>query len=306
MLLKSFGGAGMTAIFLAMNACAPPRTPPPPAVAETPAPQKPVVAPATAPEQAPPATAKPLEIKPESPAVSAAPTDPIALERSPGLTPHFPDGSFGAPAASDPSLPGKPGPSPAMGPDDAPVIVFIFSDFQCPVCRRAVEPMKKLVRDHAPHVRVVFKHEALAMHNRARQTAIASLAAFRHQRFHAFHDRVFEASSDLGDIALLAHAEAVGIEKAAFDAAIADPDLGAQVDWETAVGERLGARGTPAFLVNGALSVGWGSYLSIEHQVKEAIATWRDSGLPASVDTARTLTARVNPDAAKLLFPPTP
>jgi protein-disulfide isomerase len=239
---------------------------------------------------------------PAAPPATTAEPDALTLERSPGLTPALPDNTFPAPADA-PDLPGQGGPSPAMGPENAPVVVFIFSDFQCPVCRRAVEPLKKLVRAHDPLVRVVFKHQALAMHDRARPTAIASLAAFRHQRFFAFHDRVFEAAHDLSDAALEGHAEAVGVPLDAFRTALGDAALASQVDRETAIGERLGVRGTPGFVVNGDVSVGWGSYLALEHPVKEAIAAFRASGKPASLATARALTAEKNAEAAKLLFP---
>ena len=55
----------------------------------------------------------------------------------------------------------------SLGPDDAPVKVFVFSDFQCPVCRRVVEPVKKLARDYGPKVQIVFKQNALKMHRNA-------------------------------------------------------------------------------------------------------------------------------------------
>ncbi len=35
--------------------------------------------------------------------------------------------------------------SPYLGAKDAPVIVNIFSDFQCPVCKRSADPIKQLV-----------------------------------------------------------------------------------------------------------------------------------------------------------------
>jgi len=248
--------------------------------------------------------AQPPAPTPQAQQVIAPPAevDVIAIEKTPGLTPAFADGTIATPP-SDASLPGRAGPSPAMGPDDAPVVVFVFSDFQCPVCRRGVEPLKKLVRDHDPLVRVVFKHQALASHPDARGAAIASLAAFRQDKFWQYHDRLFASAAGLGDDALKARAEEVGLDVTAFKAAQQDEALGAQVDYETALGTALGVRGTPGFLVNGALSIGWGSYLSLNQKVKEAIVKWRESGKPASSETARTLTALEDPRAAEGLFP---
>ncbi len=282
------------------GACAPPPAPPPPSnVGPSARPPVATERPATTPPAAATETRPPART-PSEPV--AAPQDTLALERNPGQTPPLPDTTFPAPAAVE-NHPGAPGPSPAMGPEDAPVVVFVFSDFQCPVCRRAVEPLKKLVRDHDPDVRVVFKHMALPSHPRARGAAIASLAAFRAGRFFAFHDRVFTAQRDLDDASLRAHAEAVGADLATFDAALADAALGAQVDHESAVGATLGVRGTPGFIVNGKVSVGWGSYAGLAGTVKAAIAAWRESGLPRGLETARRLTADADPGAAEALFP---
>jgi protein-disulfide isomerase len=280
-----------------------------PAPAPTPAPTPAVNAatreapPAPSPEptaEAPPPAPAP---RPASPVASpSSPGDTLALERNPGQTPPLPDVAFPAPAAIE-GHPGAPGPSPSMGPEDAPVILFVFSDFQCPVCRRAVEPLKKLVRDLAPDVRVVFKQMALPSHPRARGAAIASLAAFRAGHFFAFHDRLFASQRELDDATLRAHAEAVGADLATYDDALQDPALGAQVDHESAVGTTLGVRGTPGFIVNGKVSVGWGSYAGLEGTVRGAVEAWRASGLPRGLETARRLTAETDPNAAEALFP---
>src|SRR6185369_7655646 len=90
-------------------------------------------------------------------------------------------------------LDGAPGPSPAYGPAAAPVYVFVLTDFQCPVCRRAVEPLKYLARRYPNDVRLVVKQNALVSHNRAAAAAAASIAAFRQGKYWAFADRLFES-----------------------------------------------------------------------------------------------------------------
>ena len=74
------------------------------------------------------------------PATTAIP-DTKALESAPASTDPLVD--VVAPATIPlPGLDGTPDSSPAAGRLDAPVRVTIFSDYQCPVCRRALEPLK--------------------------------------------------------------------------------------------------------------------------------------------------------------------
>ncbi len=68
-------------------------------------------------------------------------------------------------------LVGTPGASPGFGPENAPVRIFLFTDFQCGVCPRVVEPLKHLARAYPDDVRIVLKQNALATHGRAARLA---------------------------------------------------------------------------------------------------------------------------------------
>ena len=57
------------------------------------------------------------------------------------------------------------------------VVMTIFSDFQCPVCRRSADPIKQLVMDFPNDVKVVFRNNALAMHGRSQPSAVPPAAA---------------------------------------------------------------------------------------------------------------------------------
>lgn len=192
------------------------------------------------------------------------------LERRPGATPALKQREVPAAAPVD-GLAGAPGPSPASGPDDALVKVVVFSDFQCPVCRRAAEPVKHLEREFEGDVQVIWKHNALTTHRNAEPAAIAAAAAQRQGKFWEYHDVLFENSRSLESSDLLAYAAQIGLDVARFEKDIADPKIKDQIAYERALAESLEARGTPSFFINGQKSVGWGSYFGIRSQVARAL-----------------------------------
>jgi protein-disulfide isomerase len=212
------------------------------------APAAPVVAQAAPEAAAPPAAAKPQSLDSQSDEGAGKGADLAAIAKSPKDK------------------------VPYLGvDDDARVLVTVFSDFQCPVCRRSADPIKQLVLDFPGKVKVVFRHNALEMHGRSQPAAVAALAAQRQGKFWQFHDKLFETGR-LDDAGLLDHARAIGLDVAKFQSDLADGQLVEWVRNESKMAESLGASGTPAFFVNGQRQVGWGSYMALKSMVAREIA----------------------------------
>jgi len=171
------------------------------------------------------------------------------------------------------------GAQPAAGPEDAAVLVFIMSDFQCPVCRRAAEGLRPLLSEFED-VRWVFWNNPLDMHRRARAAAAASMAAFRQGRFWEYHDALFANSRALQDADLERYAQELGLDMAKFKKDLADESLDFQFDANMRVAGLLEARGTPSFLINGRKQVGWGSAGGVRSMIQR------------EVDAAKALAAR--------------
>jgi protein-disulfide isomerase len=146
--------------------------------------------------------------------------------------------------------------SPALGPEDAAIVVVTFEDFQCPYCSRATPALKKLVQDN-PDVRLVYKHYPLPNHARARPAAIASVAAQRQNRFWEMHDLLFQNQRSLDDANIRQFAQSIGLDMARFEKDIADPAIARFVDDEALEARRVGVTGTPNTFVNGVKSPSW-------------------------------------------------
>lgn len=204
---------------------------------------------------------------------SPGPVEVESLEVKPVARPPVAEAPMAR--ADDPAVP--PGtrpandPSPAHGPADARVIVLEVSDFQCPVCRRAYEPLKQLASDFPGQVRVVFKQNPLKMHRNALNAAAASMAAARQGRFWEYADRLFQNQSALSEDDLARYASEMGLDMARFRKDYRDPALRARALAEGEAAMGLGARGTPSFFVNGRMQVGWASYESIRQMVQQEL-----------------------------------
>lgn len=182
-------------------------------------------------------------------------------------------------AAKPMEMPGAPAdwlPAPALGADDPLVVVIVSSDFQCPVCRRVVKPVEAVARELGNDVRIEFKHHALPSHPRAMDAALASMAAHAQGRFWEYHDRLFTDQRALGPGDLEGHARAMGLDMAQWQADFNKESLRAQIDSESRAADKLGARGTPGFFINGRKQVGWGSYFGFKSMVERELSSARD------------------------------
>lgn len=167
--------------------------------------------------------------------------------------------------------------SPYLGSKEAPVLVNIFSDFQCPVCRRSADPIKQLILDFPEgSVKVVFRHNALTMHPRSQAAALAALAAGKQGKFWQYYDTLFTNPVAYDDASLKQAAQGLGLDIARWEKDIADPKNLEKIREESASAVKLGAPGTPGIFVNGLRENGWGSYGGLKGMVEREIAKGRE------------------------------
>jgi protein-disulfide isomerase len=151
------------------------------------------------------------------------------------------------------------GTSPVRGAMDAAVTLVVFSDFQCPFCKRGAATVAALEKRYGSSLRVVFKHEPLSFHPRAEPAAEFAEEA-RAQKgnagFWAAHDKLFELQPKLENADLEEAAKALGLDVAAMKDAIATKKHAARIDADADLAEDVEASGTPHFFVNGRRLVG--------------------------------------------------
>ena len=104
-----------------------------------------------------------------------------------------------------------------LGPDDAPVTIVEWSDFQCPYCARQAPVMAHVHAKNGNQVRIIYRHMPMEFHRDAELAAEAGVAAAAQGKFWAFHDQVFAhqvgraSSAQLDRADLEAYAQAAGL-----------------------------------------------------------------------------------------------
>ncbi|MDZ7641368.1 MAG: thioredoxin domain-containing protein [Desulfurivibrio sp.] len=140
--------------------------------------------------------------------------------------------------------------APFLGPEDAPVVLVEFSDFQCPYCAR-VKPLAEQLLLNNDDLKVVFKHFPLSSHEQARPAALAAMAAQEQGKFWEMHDRIFAAQRELSPQKLRAIARDIGLDMERFEQDINSRELAQRLEQDIAAGKEAGVRGTPALFING-------------------------------------------------------
>lgn len=150
---------------------------------------------------------------------------------------------------------------PKRGSDKAPVTLIEFSDFQCSFCRKFWQTTLPLIEKKyisTGKVKFVYRHLAiLGKHSVA--SAQAAECAGEQGKFWEYHDKLFaSAASPLAftDGRLKGYAKELGLKSQDFNQCLDSGKHLKKVEGETATAAFLGARGTPAFFLNGQLLVG--------------------------------------------------
>lgn len=145
------------------------------------------------------------------------------------------------------------------GPEDAPVTIVEFSDFQCGYCGRFYEQtLPQILEKYPDEVRFVYRDFPIFGDDSVRASMAAECAADQ-EMFWEMHNRIFdihkaESAPTLSQETLVGFAEEIGIpDTAAFETCLAEEQHLDEIiaDFQTA--QVYGFRGTPGFVINGVI-----------------------------------------------------
>ena len=146
---------------------------------------------------------------------------------------------------------------PSLGPDDAPITIVEFSDFQCPFCRRFhQDTYDALLNAYPGQIRFVYRNLPLtSIHPDAMPSAIASMCANDQNAYWDYHDKLF-SSETLDRATFVQYAMELNLNVEEFSTCLdsGKHDEFIQQDMDFAL--NLGVQSTPTFFINGLAIVG--------------------------------------------------
>ena len=147
----------------------------------------------------------------------------------------------------------NPDEAPTKGKPDAKLVLVEFSDYQCPFCQRHFQSvLPQLDKDYIQtgKLKYVFEDFPLEeLHKNAFKAAEAAHCAGDQGKYWEMHDRLFNNQQALAPENLTAYAEAIGLNRDAFQQCLDSDKYAMQVRDGLAQGQQLGIQGTPTFFL---------------------------------------------------------
>ena len=138
------------------------------------------------------------------------------------------------------------------GPDDAPLTLVEYGDYECPHCGRAYPIVKAVQRRLGSRLRFVFRNFPLTeAHPHAENAAQAAEAAAAQGKFWEMHDVIYEHQDALEDEDLVGYAKSLGLDAVRLARELLTRVYAKRVRDDFRSGVRSGVNGTPTFFLNG-------------------------------------------------------
>ncbi|MGZ5198186.1 MAG: DsbA family protein [Telluria sp.] len=139
-----------------------------------------------------------------------------------------------------------------LGPDDAPVTLVEYGDYQCPHCRAAHFYLKNVLATVGDDMRFVFRNMPLTqVHPMAQLAAEVAEAAGAQGKFWPMHDAIYENQDLLSPTLLTRLGQRLGLDMQRFTDDVDSHRFLPKVKEDFMSAVRSGAAGTPSFFING-------------------------------------------------------
>ena len=168
---------------------------------------------------------------------------------------------------------------PSLGEVTAKVKVVEFSDFECPFCRRAAAPVKRLQAHYG--FALYFKHFPLTNHKLAEGAARATWAAQQQGHFWPLHDLLWANADKLQWQDVKGYAAAIGLDMKRFASDVNSDEARKAVQRDYDHGVDAGVDGTPTFFVAGRRAE---TLAQLQDSIREQLSLSGVTKLPEPLD----------------------
>ncbi len=145
---------------------------------------------------------------------------------------------------------------PFIGPEDAPVVIIEFSDFNCGFCRKWYqESLQPILEQYPDQIRFVYRDYPLLSES-SLTAAQAAQCANEQDAFWEFHNALFDREEPRSLETYLLFAEEFNLDLDDFQECYESERTMEEIENDAVFASSLGVRGTPTFFINGLALVG--------------------------------------------------
>jgi len=138
------------------------------------------------------------------------------------------------------------------GPDDSPVTLVEYGDYECPYCGQAENSVHEIQERTGNAVRMVFRHfPNRTVHPHARLAAEAAEAAGAQGKFWEMHDLLFQHQDRLEEWEMVEYARELGLDEERFRTELEEHMHSKKIREDFRSGIESGVQGTPTWFING-------------------------------------------------------
>lgn len=141
--------------------------------------------------------------------------------------------------------------APFMGAADAPVVIAVFMDYQCPYCVRLKPVLDEVLELNSGQVKIAYLQFPLKMHKAALSAAEAAFVAFKEGKFQELHNLMEGDFRALDDENILDKAASLGFDRETFQQKMNDPGILKRIQQDIEQGKQAGVSGIPTVFING-------------------------------------------------------
>ncbi|RRJ31391.1 formate/nitrite transporter family protein [Halocatena pleomorpha] len=169
------------------------------------------------------------------------------------------------------------------GPDDAPVTLVEYGDYDCPSCSDLYPILRRIQDRLGNRLRFAFRHFPLSsVHPNAQHAAEAAEAAGSQGQFWQMHDQLYEHQDALEEDHLIEYAAELGLDTDQFKQELHERVHEQRVNQDVQSGTRSGVTGTPTFFINGERYEG---PLEFEHLLRALAEAGGFLGIQSQLDS---------------------
>jgi protein-disulfide isomerase len=161
---------------------------------------------------------------------------------------------------------------PTLGPEDAPVTIIEFSDFQCSYCQRWHQTVfPELMAAYPNQIRFMYRDFPIFGAG-SYDAAEAASCAGEQDAYWEYHDALLSGQYSMGRSTFELYATNLGLDLEAFTACLDDTRYDTEIQADYNYAASIGVSSTPTFIINGKALIGAQPIEYFTAAVEEALA----------------------------------